>query len=300
MRPTILLICGLLLLASTASSCSSAEAGGTAPSQQALLVNAARSLSGATSVRFDAIAEVSAMQNGKDIGGDASLRGGVARHAVSLDGSVKVHARAGEETLPFGLRVTGRQLYVNVLGRWYSASLDHVKRQALKRANTAARPGERQSLLRKLHTLMAANDIAGHAFTGEVSRGSKLDGTDTWQWQGTVDPDGALAMLAKYAPPAKLDAAKRALARRMLEQLAKLSTLTVIAGTDGRPRRAEVKIDANAAQLASLTQAAGAAAAAGQLSELHASVRIDLSHWNEHVSVTAPSGAKPIEQLFHR
>lgn len=292
MRRTLPVLCGLLLLAPAASSCSSAEAGGTAPSQRALLVNAARSLSDATSAQFDAVAHVSARQKGKPVGGDARLRGGVSKDAVSLDGS----AKQDKKSFPFGLRVDGKHLYLNVLGDWYSAGLDNVKRQALKRAKTLAGPRRRQSLLQKLHTLMAANDIAGHAFAGKVSRGPKLDGADTWQWRGTVNPDGALAMLAKYAPPF----AKRAQEKRVLELLRKLSTFTVIAGTDGRPRRVEVRIDASASQVASLAKMpGGTATAAGELSEVHASMRIDLSRWNEKVEVTAPSGAKPIERLFH-
>jgi hypothetical protein len=270
--------------------------GGT-PSQQALLVNAARSLSDVQSAQLNAAVNVSTTDKGKLSGGSATIRGGVSKQAVSLDGAVKTNSSGVEQDLPFSLRVTPKQLYVKLLGDWYSSNLKDLKQQAEQTADKAAGHDKRQSLLAKLRTLMKANDIAEHAFSGTVTRGPKLD-TDTWRWQGTVDPDGALAMIVKYGgTDLQLKPGDRARAEKALAQLADLAQITVIAGTDGKPRRLEVRVDASEAQLDTLNKTLEMKAA-DNLEGVHASVRIDLSHWNEPVTVTAPAGAKPIDQLL--
>jgi hypothetical protein len=273
---------------------------GSSPSQESLLVNAARSLSGARSVRLDGAAKVAATQRGEQQGGAATIRGGISKGAVSLAGAVKLDTSDGKQTLPFGLRMTSQKLYVQLMGAWYSSSTTDLKQRASAAADSAAGTDKKssQSLLEKLRTLMAANDIAAHAFIGEVSHGPELDGSKTWQWQGTLDPEGALAMAAKYGgAKGRLSAAEREKAQTVLQQLAALSSITVVAGTDGKPRRLEIKLDANKAELAALDKASGEDAG-GDLSELHASVRFDLTHWNKPVEVVAPSAAKPIEQLL--
>ena len=58
------------------------------------------------------------------------------------------------------------------------------------------------------------------------------------RWEGTISPEGVLDMALKYGGEnGKLDAAERQRVLAALEVAAKLSTLTVIVGSeDGRPR----------------------------------------------------------------
>jgi hypothetical protein len=282
LRPFLFAFC-LIPLALLAAGCFSAT-----PTQQDVLVNAARSLSGTKSVRLDAAVQVSVTRRHKTERWSADLRGGVSKPTVSLAGSVD----AGKKTYPFALRIAAKTLYAQLKGTWYSAPVGKLKRESI------AVSGEHRSLLGKLRTLLAAEDIAAHAFRGTVTHGLKVDGSETWQWQGTVDPEGLLAMAAKYGGDrAKLTPAKHEQALSVLEQLAKLCRITVVTGSDGKPRRLEIDIDAGRQQVAELARAAREKRA-DDLDAVHATLRLDLSHWNEPVAAATPSGAKPLGELL--
>jgi hypothetical protein len=292
-RRLLLVTFCLAPLALLAAGCFSAT-----PTQQDLLVNAARSLSGTKSVRLDGAVQVSVTRRARTESWSAELHGGVAKPAISLVGSVGVDTGGGEsKTYPFALRLAAKTLYAQINGSWYSASLTDVRRKSAAAASAAA-DGKPRSLLAKLRTLLAAQDIAKHAFSGTVAQGPELDGKKTWEWQGTVDPEGALAMAAKYGgKKARLTPEKRRQALAVLEQLGRICRITVVAGSDRKPRRLEITVDADRQQADKLARASGQAAA-GDFDALHARLRLDLSHWNEPVHATAPSGARPLEQLL--
>ncbi|MFL5928966.1 MAG: hypothetical protein ACJ77E_18715 [Gaiellaceae bacterium] len=291
-RRFLLVALCLAPIAVVAAGCFSAT-----PTQEDLLVNAARALSGTKSVHVDAAVQVSVTrQTTRTESWSAELRGGIAKPAMSLAGAVAVDKAGGEpRTYPFALRLAAKTLYAQIKGGWYSASLRDLRRQSAAAASAAA-GGKPRSLIAKLRRLRAAQEIAKHAFRGTVTRGPELDGQKTWEWQGTVDPEGAVAMAAKYGGDrATLTPGKRRQAVAALEQLARVCRITVVAGSDGKPRRLEITVDADRQQAGKLARAAGQA---GDADAVHARLRLDLSHWNEPVEATAPARARPIEQLL--
>jgi hypothetical protein len=292
-RRSLLVTFCLAPLALLAAGCFSAT-----PTQQDLLVHAARSLSGTKSVRLDGAVQVAVTRRSRTERWSAELHGGIAKPAISLAGAIDLDKAGGERTTyPFALRLAAKTLYAQVEGSWYSASLGDLRRQSAAAASAVA-DGKPRSLLAKLRTLLAAQDIAEHAFRGTVTRGPELDGQQTWEWQGTVDAEGALAMAAKYGgDKARLTPKKRKQALAVLEQLGRICRITVVAGSDDKPRRLEITVDADRQQAGELARAAGKAAA-GDVGAVHARLRVDLSHWNEPVQATAPSGARPLEQLL--
>jgi len=282
LRPFLVTLC-VTPLALLAAGCFSV-----APTQQDVLLNAARSLSGTKSVQLDGTVQVSVTQRRRTENWSAELHGGISKPAVSLAGSVDT----GRRTYPFALRVAARTLYAQLHGTWYSAPLGELKRESV------AASGKQRSLFGKLRTLFAAEDIAAHAFRGTVTRGPELDGAETWQWRGTVDPEGALAMAAKYGgDDAKLTPEKRGETLDVLEQLAHVCRITVVAGGDGKPRRIELEVEADRQQVAALGRAAREARAV-DVGAVHAKLRLDLTHWNEPVHAAAPPGARPLGQLL--
>src|SRR5205814_6595543 len=99
-------------LALLAAGCFSAT-----PTQQDLLVNAARSLSGTKSVRLDGAVQVSVTRGARTESWSAELHGGVAKPAISLAGSVGVDTGGGEsKTYPFALRLAAKTLYAQING----------------------------------------------------------------------------------------------------------------------------------------------------------------------------------------
>jgi hypothetical protein len=295
-RRILALLC-LIPLAMLGTACGGSQA----PSQQDLLVKAARSLSAAKSAQIDARARLSVEQQDGTTSGLATIRGGLSPQATSLAGSVKFGTDGADRRIGYGLRVKPKQLFVKIMDGWYSAPLSDLKQQAKDQlsgvaAGSKAKP---KSLIAKLRTLMAANDIASHAFTGEITHGPKIDEGETWQWSGTISPEGVIAMVEKYDSKDLEEAkpADREKAKKLLAQLAKVSTITVVVDEGGKPLQLELAIDATKQQIAAIAKAAEEKAGA-DVKAVHAKICVDLSHYNEPVTVSAPAGAQPIDELL--
>jgi hypothetical protein len=229
----------------------------------------------------------------------ASLNGDLGQKKASLAGALDLHPTGqGKQSFSGGLRLTSEKLFVGLMNEWYVSSLAELKALGEQRAGKLSESP--LSIIDRLRARSAVQDIAESAFVGEVSDGPVLDGVETVSWVGTLNPQGVLDMVLKYGSEnGKLDAAERQRVLAALEVAAKLSTLTVIVGSeDGRPRQVTLSFEADQAELAEIAAAAGETSEANEPEKIDFELQVDVSRYDEEFSVTEPQGAKPMEELL--
>lgn len=287
----------LLAIVLLVAGCGAAGVGG--GDQTDVLSNALISLSGTESVRIDANVKVNAKGVNGGESGSASLSGYVSKNdRASLDGSFTYTKDGKPKEMMFGLRLTKEKLYLKLMSDWYMASLKDLKEMADQQAAQSKK--DPRTIIERLRTRAALRDISRNAFVGAVSDGPRLDGVETTQWKGTIDPDGVIEMAIKYGgDDASMTDEERAKAKATLAQISKLLEITVVVGKDdGKPRRIVTRFQANEAEMKEIQKAAGEAGTGDYPDQLDVSVKINLSDYDKPFDVDEPEGAKPIEQLL--
>ena len=288
----------LLAIALVVAGCGSGDKVSSESVQKNVLAGALISLNEVDSAHFEATltGEVVAKDGGTF---SARLNGDLGEKKASLAGSLDFQSRGqSKQSFSGGLRLTSKKLFVELMNEWYVSSLAELKALGEQRAGKLSESP--LSIVDRLRARSAVQDIAESAFVGEVSDGPVLDGVETVSWVGTLNPQGVLDMALKYGGEnGKLDPAERQQVLAALEVAAKLSTLTVVVGSeDGRPRQLKFAFTANQAELAEIATAAGEASGADDLEKISFELQVDLSRYDEEFAVTEPQGAKSMDELL--
>jgi hypothetical protein len=288
----------LLAIALLVPGCGSGDKVSSESDQKNVLAGALISLNEIDSAHFETTltGEVVAKDGGTF---SARLNGDLGEKRASLAGTLDFQSHGqSKQSFSGGLRLTSEKLFVGLMNEWYVSSLAELK--ALGEQRTEKLSESPLSIIERLRARSAIQDIAESAFVGEVSDGPVLDGVETVRWEGTLNPEGVLDMALKYGGEnGKLDAAERQRVLAALEVAAKLSTLTVIVGSeDGRPRQVTLSFEADQAELAEIAAAAGETSEANEPEKIDFELQVDVSRYDEEFSVTEPQGAKPMEELL--
>jgi hypothetical protein len=201
--------------------------------------------------------------------------------AATAKGSVML----GGQPFNFQVLATESQLYLNLLGVWYGSKTQGIK------SVTQQVPGASGTT----PTTTNPGDLA-QAFTGTVTDGPQLDGVDTWELTGTLNPDGLAAIAKKQGKSSSVTPAQIA----DLKLLAPALKLTVDVGkNDSLVRRVHVTLNLTKDMIKAIAKSgqSGSTSLNG-LTSLSADVTVDISNWGEKVSITPPSSYQPLAKLL--
>jgi hypothetical protein len=213
------------------------------------------------------------------------LSGGYSPEALEAKGN----AQYGGQTFTADALAGPRELYVRFLGQWYGTKetgLDDLRRQAESRSGRSSDQAFDQAL-------RSIERQGPRVFRGEVTEGPELDGTSTWQTQGTLNAQGLEQIAREQGQQVTAND------RRALEQLARATRLTYIVGQDDQlPRRIRLSLDLRPQDFAQSARKQGRQLR--QLERLRASLTADMSAWGEEVELRPPGRFQPLEQLLQQ
>jgi hypothetical protein len=262
-----------------------------------VLANALISLNGVDSAKFDAQVDFSAEgPNGGQ--GSLSLSGQSGKKKLSLDGKVKLDAQQLKQDLQLGLRVSSEKVFVGLMEKWYVTNLADLRKMAEAQASRASKSP--LDIVDRLRARAAIRDIAKTAFVGQVSDGPETDGVATVRWQGTLSPEGLIAVALKYGgDDLALNAEERQQALAVAEELAKLFKMTLLVGSaDGRPRQFVATFSADRSQMRKVAAAAGEEVSSTDPTNIDLRLQVDLSNYNEDFTVEEPQNASSLDDLL--
>jgi hypothetical protein len=212
------------------------------------------------------------------------LEGDFSQDVFTADASVTVS----------GATFTGRtlvgphELYVEFMGRWFGRT-DYGFEDMRAEAERAG--GEASKLWRELETGEGVRRYFDQVLVGEVVEGPELDGAATWQFEGTLNPDGIADLLERYAYggfPAKF--------RPVLERFAAGTRVTFAVGKDDRlPRRLEVRVQLDRADFEGLEGVTPEDLE--EFESLDLELTMTLSEFGKDVSYEAPENFEPFENF---
>lgn len=258
-----------------------AAAGAPAPAE--LIVQTLQASSGQHSAKFTATVEADiktsdpqlSVMFGQPV--KLTVSGAAAADAVDLAGEVLF---AGQRH-KLGLKADAKQSFIGWADAWYGPQ-----------PGVRARDSDVAAAQRDYEQAAAA--VRKHAdklLDGEVSDGPELDGTDTWQLDGTVSADGIAKIAAAEGQP--LSAKQQSTLNAVTSQV-KISL--AVGQDDGLPRRAHVKVDLSERQLAKLKSTAPASGPL-PVDRIRASLTLTMSDYGTKVDVKAPQNAQPVDAL---
>jgi hypothetical protein len=217
-----------------------------------------------------------------------AVMGTKAQLGIHFEGDVSRSALAGTGAISFPggsvdaeLRVDDHDAYVRFLGSWYHAGSGFA--DALTEAGS-----DRGHLLAELMTPAGLGRTFNDLFVGEISQGPDVDGVSTWKFDGRLNATTLADYVDKYGEVKLTDNDRAA-----FEKVAETSRFVLVVGQeDHLPRKVELTLDPPE-NLHFDSEAIGS-------SDGKFTVAVSFSDFGEDVSFSAPTGAKPLDQLFGR
>ena len=179
-----------------------------------------------------------------------------------------------------GVRADEQQSFIQFMNTWYGP--DKGITGATEGASTD--PAELKQTLLKLRKY--ANDV----LKGEVTEGDEVDGQKTWQFEGTLNPDGIVKVAQAEGKPMSADDQT---ALRALAPLVKLRFAT--GQEDGLIRLVGIDFKLTEAQIKTLD-----ALSDGKpfpLKALAVNLTLKISDYGTPVTIEAPADPQPKEAL---
>jgi hypothetical protein len=292
-RTTVIALFSLLAISALVAGCG----GGSSeqpPDPSALVIDSARALKAQEEASFTLDTQARVDELVPASGADAQvqqfagsptslgLSGAFSRDAIQAKGS----AQFGGQTFTADALAGPKELYVRFLGRWYGSKdigLEQLRQQAEQRGGKSSDQAFNEAVAN-------IERYGKEVFTGEVTEGPEVDGTATWQTEGTLNVDG-LEKIAK-------DQGEQVTAedREVLEKVAQGTTLTYVIGQDDKlPRRIKFALDLKPSEFAD--SARGNSEDLKQVERVRASLTANMSKWGEPVEIKPPANFQPLEQL---
>jgi hypothetical protein len=151
-------------------------------------------------------------------------------------------------------------------------------------SSTATDPAELKQTLLKLRQY--GNDVV----TGKVSEGDEVDGQKTWQFDGTLNPDGIVKVSQAEGQPMSADDQT---ALRAIAPLIKIKFAT--GQKDGLIRMVGIDFKLTEAQIKVLNGAAGSSQV--PLKSLAVNMTVKISDYGTPVTIEAPANPQPTKAL---
>jgi hypothetical protein len=159
--------------------------------------------------------------------------------------------------------------FIRFLDRWYGKILPAHQEQELRQA---------------LGTEAAFGARFDEIFEGSISEGPVADGVPTWAYNGRLDTDGLLELMAKEE---SVDDE----ARKQVEELAKNTRFTLLVGkADSLPRAFQLDLSGAGIDFMGV--------AGADPKSLVVTMRGSFTGWGEPVSIARPHSYAPLEELF--
>ncbi len=278
-----LLLTGALALAA----CGAEDPAGTttsanAPTPAELLTKAITESTDQTSAAFALTASVTGASDDPQVQPflekplKAEISGKASPKAVDISGKATVSGR----DFQLGIRADAQQSFIQFMNTWYGPD----KGITGATQSTATDPAELKQTLLKLRE--HANDV----LKGEVTEGDEVDGQKTWQFEGTLNPDGIAKVAQAEGKPMSADE------QNGLRALAPLVKLRFATGQDdGLLRLVGIDFKLTEAQIRTLD-----ALSDGEpfpLKALAVNLTLKLSDYGTPVTIEAPANPQPKEAL---
>jgi len=295
-RTTVIALVSLLALAALVAGCGGGDSE-QPPSPSALVIDSARALKAQKPARFafDTQARVDEVVPAAGAGpqvqqfagapSSLGLSGALSPEAVQADGS----ASFAGQTFTAEALAGAQEVYVRFLGSWYG-----TKAIGLQQLRQQAEQAGGKSSDQAFNELVANIERYGKdVFTGEVTEGPEVDGTPTWQSEGTLNVDGLEQIAEQQGQQVTAED------REVLEKVAQGTTLTYLIGQEDKlPRRVKFALDIKPSEFAA--SARENSEDLKQVEQVKASFTVNMSKWGEPVKITPPANFQPIEQLAQR
>jgi hypothetical protein len=279
----------LLTGARALSACGSDDPAGTtksssadAPTPAELLTKAITESSDQTSAAFSLTASVTGDTDDPQVKPflseplKADISGKASSKAVDITGKATVKG----QDFQLGVRADQQQSFIQFMNTWYGPD------EGISSAtdSTQTDPAELKQTLLKLRE--HANDV----LKGEVTEGDEVDGQKTWQFEGTLNPDGIVKVAAAEGEPLDADA------QNGLRAIAPLVKLRFATGQeDGLFRLVGIDFKLTQSQIQMLD-----ALSDGEpfpLKSLAVNLTLKISDYGTPVSIEAPADPQPTDAL---
>jgi hypothetical protein len=281
-----LLITSAVALAACGAEDSASGGGGggssaNAPTPAAMLTKAITATTSQKSAAFQLTASVTGASDDpqvkpfldKPIKLDISGKGG--GNAIDIAGKANV---AGHD-YQMAVRADDQKSFIQFMNTWYGPDkgiTDTTK-------STATDPAELKQALLKLRQY--GNDVV----KGNVTEGDEVDGQKTWQFDGTLNPDGIVKVAQAEGQPVSADdqAGLRAIAPLVKLKFAtgQKDGLIYMVGIDFKLTEAQIKV------------LNGAGSSQLPLKALAVNMTIELSDYGAPVTIEAPPSPQPTKAL---
>jgi hypothetical protein len=253
-----------------------------APTPAAMLTKAITATTNQKSAAFQVSATVSGSSDDpqvqpflkKPIKLDISGKGG--GNAVDISGKANV---SGQD-YQMAVRADDQKSFIQFMNTWYGPDKG-IKDTT---SSTATDPAELKKTLLKLRQY--GNDVV----KGKVTEGDEVDGQKTWQFDGTLNPDGIVKVAQAEGQPLSADD------QTGLRAIAPLVKLKFATGqTDGMIRMVGVDFKLTEAQIKLLNTSSGSSKL--PLKALAVSMTIKISDYGTPVTIQAPANPQPTKAL---
>jgi hypothetical protein len=205
---------------------------------------------------------------------DISGKGGGS--AVDIAGKANV----GGQAYQMAVRADDQKSFIQFMNTWYGPD----KGITDTTSSTATDPAELKKSLLKLRQY--GNDVV----KGKVTEGDEVDGQKTWQFDGTLNPDGIVKVAQAEGQPMSADD------QTGLRAIAPLVKLKFATGQkDGMIRMVGVDFKLTEAQIKLLNTSSGSSKL--PLKALAVSMTIKISDYGTPVTIQAPANPQPTKAL---
>ncbi len=296
-RITVVALISLLALVALVAGCGGGGDSEQPPSPSALVIDSARALKAQKPTRFafdtqarvdELVPAAGASPQVQQFSGSPTslgLNGAYSAEAIQARGS----ASFAGQTFTAEALAGARELYVRFLGSWYGTKdigLQQLRQQAEQR-------GGRSSDQAFNEAVANIERYGRDVFTGEVTEGPEVDGTPTWQTEGTLNVDGLQKIAERQGE--QVDAQDR----EVFEKIAQGTTLAYVIGQEDKlPRRVRFAVNLMPSQFAGSARENGEDLK--QVERVRASFTVNMSKWGDPVEIKPPANFQPIEQLAQR
>ncbi len=277
-----LLLTGTLALAACGAEEPADSPSANAPTPAELLTKAITESTDQTSAAFALTASVTGTSDDPQVQPflekplKAEISGKASPKAVDITGKATVSGR----DFQLGVRADEQQSFIQFMNTWYGPD-DGITGAT---ESTSTDPAELKQTLLKMRQY--ANDV----LKGEVTEGDEVDGQKTWQFEGTLNPDGIVKVAQAEGEPMSADD------QNALRALAPLIKLRFATGQeDGLFRLVGVDFKLTEAQIKTLD-----ALSDGDpfpLKALSVNMTLKISDYGTPVTIEAPADPQPTDAL---
>jgi hypothetical protein len=277
-----ILLTGALALSACGADDPAATTSANAPTPAELLTKAITESTDQKSAAFSLSASVSGDTDDPQIQPflakplKAEISGKASGKAVDITGKATVNGQDFE----LGVRADEQQSFIQFMNTWYGPD----KGITSATESTSTDPAELKQ------TLLMLRKYANDVLKGEVTEGDEVDGQKTWQFEGTLNPDGIVKVAQAEGEPMSADD------QNALRALAPLIKLRFATGQeDGLFRLVGIDFKLTEAQIKTLD-----ALSDGQpfpLKALAVNLTLKVSDYGTPVTIEAPADAQPTDAL---